>query len=133
MVEDWLVVDLALAWLAIGRIDRVIASPRGETSLRDVVVAFFYYRDTSPLSPLCPPGKMSHKVYEGSWKASKRHGWGVQQYGVGTDHVSSYSGEWQYNARHGQGTMHYATGNTYEGQWVKVRSLEFMIPSMLGL
>eukprot|EP00904_Undaria_pinnatifida_P000755 jgi/Undpi1/10680/HiC_scaffold_29.g13128.m1 len=58
-------------------------------------------------------------VYEGSWKASKRHGHGEQRYGVGTESASSYKGEWQENSRHGRGTMTYASGNAYRGEWAK--------------
>lgn len=60
------------------------------------------------------------EVYEGLWKDGKRHGYGVQRYGVGTSSVSSYNGEWQENVRHGRGIMTYASGNKYEGYWVKV-------------
>lgn len=60
------------------------------------------------------------KVYEGSWKMSKRHGHGEQRYGVGTKDVSTFAGDWHDNCRHGRGTMTYASGNVYEGDWVEV-------------
>lgn len=58
----------------------------------------------------------------GSWKASKREGYGVQRYSVGTKDESSYSGEWKRNYRHGRGKMVYGSGNVYDGEWIEVRS-----------
>lgn len=65
---------------------------------------------------------MWSEVYEGQWKASQRHGYGIQTYGAGKDVVSVYAGNWLENRRHGKGTMTYASGNTYEGDWRKVCS-----------
>lgn len=79
-------------------------------------------RDTkrTPPTDISPVSSRHWKVYEGSWKASKRHGYGEQRYGVGTKWTSSYAGDWEGNCRDGQGTMTYASGNVYEGGWVKV-------------
>lgn len=54
-------------------------------------------------------------MYEGDWKANKRHGKGTMKYSSG----AGYDGEWVEGERSGHGVMQYGNGSSYEGQWLR--------------
>lgn len=63
-------------------------------------------------------GKMTYtdgRLYEGQWRAGKRHGVGTYQSVIGS--VSMYTGEWNNSLMHGKGKIVWANGDTYEGQF----------------
>jgi hypothetical protein len=79
-------------------------------------------------------------TYEGEWKNSKRHGFGVWVRPDGTRYVgewennkpngegilfnadgSKYTGAWKDGRRHGQGMMSYADGSQVAGEWKEGR------------
>ena len=54
-------------------------------------------------------------VYEGAWRAGKRHGSGSLWYDE--DRECFYRGDWSDDRREGEGMMHFSSGNTYVGGW----------------
>merc|ERR1712183_995521 len=52
-------------------------------------------------------------TYDGKWKESNRHGFGVCTFANG----DKYEGNWKNDQMHGMGKYFFETGDYYEGQW----------------
>ena len=57
----------------------------------------------------------SGAMYEGQWRAGKRHGQGKFTYATG----DMYEGGYVEDKRHGRGKYSYSFGDVYEGEYVK--------------
>ncbi|CAH2295848.1 MORN repeat-containing 3 [Pelobates cultripes] len=55
------------------------------------------------------------KVYSGSWKNDKKHGYGTKFY----SDKEYYEGDWKDGKRSGWGRMYFANGDIYEGEWLE--------------
>eukprot|EP01006_Ploeotia_vitrea_P050749 TRINITY_DN67493_c1_g2_i1.p1 TRINITY_DN67493_c1_g2~~TRINITY_DN67493_c1_g2_i1.p1 ORF type:complete len:762 (+),score=120.70 TRINITY_DN67493_c1_g2_i1:64-2349(+) len=53
------------------------------------------------------------RIYKGSWRADKRHGYGTNWY----DNGDIYEGYWQDGKRSGVGKLYIINGDKIEGQW----------------
>jgi hypothetical protein len=53
-------------------------------------------------------------IYEGEWRADKKHGEGIETMGDG----SVYEGQFRDNMRNGEGTYTFADESEYVGHWI---------------
>ena len=67
-------------------------------------------------------------LYDGEFRASKRHGWGCFYYPNG----ARYEGQWVDNLKHGEGKFIFKNGRVFEGQFYQDRIKEFPTFTMDG-